>query len=76
MTSSTGTETATSGASAETQIAEDVYLTDDERVIVYERDRTLHTVLDDPETELETWLSGDAYIQAMNALGLKPVIDL
>ena len=63
-----------------TTIADDdyvtVYVTDDERVIVYVATRQKHVVLGDPQTELESWLRGDAYIEAMAALGLKPVVDL
>ena len=62
------------------KIAEDndysAYLTTDERVIVHEEHKGRYTVLDCPEDELANWLRGDAYIEAMNALGLTPVVDL
>jgi hypothetical protein len=54
-----------------------VFLTDDERVIVYDsRDEDYFVVEDDPSEELRKWLSDEAYADAMNALGLKAIIDL
>ena len=55
-----------------------IYLTDDERVIAYEAENARYTIVDDPESDLRSWLpnSNDAYMDAMNALGLKPIIDL
>lgn len=53
-----------------------IYLTDDERVIAYEADKGRYDVVDDPESDLANWLRGDAYLEAMNALGLKPIVDL
>lgn len=55
----------------------EVYLTDDERVIVYDENKTEHWELDNPVAELRDWLVSDAdYAEAMKALGESPVIDL
>jgi Post-segregation antitoxin CcdA len=59
-------------------IAEDVYLTDDERVIVYRPDHLDYYVVNDPKEELNG-LPREEYNAAMAALGLDPipeVIDL
>lgn len=53
-----------------------VYLTTDERVIVYDGGKQKHYVLDDPEEQLRGWLSPAAYSDAMEAFGIVPVIDL
>ena len=62
-----------------TRIAEDrdveVYLTDDEDVLVYEADKERYSILTDVE-DLSDRLGQGAYIEAMHALGLKPVVDL
>lgn len=62
-----------------TMIADDedvqVYLTDDERVIVVDGRRQKHFEVQDLE-ELRDWLTGDAYVGALTAMGEKPVIDL
>lgn len=62
-------------------IAEDkhgatVYVTADERVILYDESKLKFWVLDDPEDELRGELDTDAYIEAMNALGVEPTVDL
>lgn len=54
----------------------DVYLTDDERVILHDKFRLKHWVLQDPSEDLREQLEPGAYADAMNALGLKPVIDI
>jgi post-segregation antitoxin (ccd killing protein) len=55
----------------------EVYLTDDETVIVYEPDQRRYSVIQDAETELREWLPEDtSYIAAMNALGIMPTVDL
>ena len=63
-----------------TSIAEDhdaqVFLTDDERVILYDAGQMKYWVLDDPEEELRDQVSPEAYRAALTALGLKPIIDL
>jgi post-segregation antitoxin (ccd killing protein) len=58
-----------------------VYLTDDERVIVHDGQKEkLHDLSVDPyqvvEETLRNWLDDDAYIAAMHALGMAPVIDV
>ncbi len=53
-----------------------VYMTDDERVIVYDEDDGKIWPQEDPEEDLRSWLGPGAYAEAMHALGLKPVIDL
>jgi post-segregation antitoxin (ccd killing protein) len=52
------------------------FLTDDQRVIVYELDKLRYQELADPENELRDWLDDDGYIDAMIALGLEPVVDI
>lgn len=54
----------------------DVYLTADERVIVYDRFRLKYLEVDDPIKELRSNLEPGAYMDAMRALGHKPVVDL
>jgi hypothetical protein len=48
----------------------EIYLTDDERVIFYDSDKGDYWIVEDPETELEGWPN------ALNALGIKPTIDI
>jgi post-segregation antitoxin (ccd killing protein) len=53
-----------------------VYLTDDERVILYDADQLKYwDISDDPDQALSDLPPG-AYAEAMHALGLKPVIDI
>jgi hypothetical protein len=52
-----------------------VYLTDDERVIVHDTHRMGYWEVEYPEQELSE-LSTAAYTAAAEALGIKPVIDL
>jgi hypothetical protein len=56
------------------------YLTEDERVLIYdERRYEVHDATEDPVAAFEGWFRDnepDAYIQAMKAIGEKPVIDL
>lgn len=54
----------------------EVYLTDDERVILYDAGRSQYWEIDDPEEELRDNLSEEEYMQVMGALGIKPTIDL
>lgn len=60
-------------------IAEDrdltVYLTNDERVILYDPSRAAYWEIEDPEEELRS-LERGAYAAACAALGITPVIDL
>lgn len=53
-----------------------VFLTTDERVIVYDGKGEKHFVLDNPVNQLRGWLSDAQYFHAMQALGEEPVIDL
>ena len=57
-------------------IADNVYLLTDGRVLAYNENDASYAVLDDPESEVEHWVSGDALIDAMDALGLRAVVDL
>jgi hypothetical protein len=52
------------------------FLTEDQRVIVYHRQR--YVELDDPVEELRDWFEDEPaeYAAALEALGEKPVIDL
>jgi hypothetical protein len=52
----------------------DVYLTDDKRVILYDRERLEYRKVDDPETDLAERLEPGAYREACTALGIKPTI--
>jgi hypothetical protein len=57
----------------------DVYLTDDERVIVHDTDAATFYVTDDPREDLQRLKREEGYLDAMAALGLDPipeVIDL
>lgn len=55
-----------------------VFLTKDERVILYDADYDggRYWELDDPESELREQLSPGPYSEAMHALGIKPVLDI
>lgn len=54
-----------------------VFLTNDERVLVYAEEReALIDVTDDPAEKLREWLRDDAYLEALKGLGIKPVIDI
>jgi post-segregation antitoxin (ccd killing protein) len=48
----------------------EVYLTDDERVIFYDSKAAEYSIVDDPEKELSDWPD------ALEALGIKPVVDI
>ena len=53
-----------------------VYLLEDGRVLLYDEDNlSYHDISDNVEQELEA-LERSAYIDAMTALGLEPVVDL
>jgi hypothetical protein len=66
----------------QTRTDEQIYLSDDERVLVYDVDRQRVVELEDPETELTDWLSNssrddqEVIADAMRALGLRPRIRL
>jgi hypothetical protein len=53
-----------------------VYLADDQRVLLHDSERGRLWEIDYPETELRDHLDDDDYIDAMNALGHKPIIDI
>ena len=60
-----------------TEIAEDVYLADDDRVLFHDRDKLRYYVVDDPGEELRNLCHSDTdYFEAMNALGLEATIDI
>ena len=52
-----------------------VYLTDDERVLVHDSNKLRYWEVDDAQEELRD-LTGGAYQDAMDALGLEAIIDL
>jgi hypothetical protein len=54
----------------------DVYLTDDERVIVHDIKRGDYWEIEDPGEELRNWLDDESYFEAMGRLGQEPVVDL
>ncbi len=60
---------------AETQDAQ-VFLTEDERVFVYDESGPRYWQSEDPEGDLRGVLDTDGYMEALNALGLRPTIDL
>jgi hypothetical protein len=53
-----------------------VYLTEDDRILVHDWNRDEIAELSDPEGELRGWLNDEAYVEACNALGIDPVIDI
>jgi hypothetical protein len=55
----------------------EVYLTDDERVIVYESEAQRYSEVDD-YSDFEDWFSHDrdVYVQVMDALGETPEFDI
>jgi len=55
---------------------ESVFLTEDERVILYDSERLAYWEVDDPENELEDRLPQGDYARVMHALGIKPIIDI
>ena len=58
---------------------EQVFVTDDERVLVYDPNvegRFMCAEVEDPAEDLQTILDTDLYVEAMSALGLKAIIDL
>lgn len=54
----------------------EVYLTVDERVLVYDGGRSEYWVLNNPVEQLRGWLTDAAYFEAITALGETPVVDL
>ena len=74
----TGRITGRSIAATEDHEEIEVFLTTDERVIVYYGKKNEYHVLDNPAEELREWLSDApaAYFDAMTALGEEPVMDL
>ena len=54
-----------------------VFLTEDERVLVYDGDKYAYYLIDDPEEGLRGWLvDDDDYVTVMHQLGIKPTIEL
>ena len=53
-----------------------IFLTEDQRVIVYEAHNQRLHYLGDVEEELREWLTDRDYIAMMNKLGLAPVVDI
>jgi post-segregation antitoxin (ccd killing protein) len=54
----------------------DVYLAEDERVLVHDRFKLKYWEEDDPQENLRDVLEPGSYRTAMNALGLEAIIDL
>jgi len=61
---------------AENRAGSEVYLTDDERIVIYEPEHERYHEVDDAEEELRDWLEPDTYVDAMNSLGISPEVDL
>jgi hypothetical protein len=65
----------------ETDRGEQIFVTDDERVLVYHSGNMTVEELNDPEAELSTWLENspgesDTLGEAMRALGMRPRVRL
>jgi hypothetical protein len=54
----------------------EVFLTENENVVVYDTNKETYTVVEDPEDDLRNWLDDEAYVEAMSALGLEATVDL
>lgn len=64
------------GALIAEQAELEVYLTDEENVVVYDSGKRRYWVLNDPADQLADYVTGDALIEAMTALGLEAEVDL
>jgi len=53
-----------------------VYVTEDERVLIHDESRSTVHQIEDAESELRELLDEEAYLEAMNALGLRPVVNI
>ena len=55
----------------------EVFLTDEQNVLVYDGSQLKYWVCADPEENLRDWLTdNDQYIEAMDALGISATVDL
>ncbi|MBA3245709.1 MAG: hypothetical protein H0T61_11125 [Actinobacteria bacterium] len=54
----------------------EVYLTDDERVILYDGNKRSYFVVEDPVEELRGYLTLDSYIDILDSLGETPIIEV
>ena len=54
----------------------EVYLTDDERIILYDGGKLDYWEVEDVENELSEALEADAYADVCRAVGITPVIDI
>ncbi len=59
-----------------TELAEDVYLTSEGSVLLYDPERSRYWTYENPEEELRGELKEEDYIAVMHALGITPTIDL
>ncbi len=63
-----------------TLVAEDrdvqVYLTEDERVLLYDASKMQVHEIDDGQEELRDWLNDDAYAEAGHTLGFPVIVEL
>jgi post-segregation antitoxin (ccd killing protein) len=58
-------------------LGESVILTEDERLIVVDRDNLRYWEIEgDPEEALRDLLNEEDYIEAMTALGITPIVDI
>jgi hypothetical protein len=70
-------ENGTIGRFTGKEIGENVFLTESGNVVGYDPDKLEYSVLEDPQNQLQDLLPDpEEYAHAMNALGLRPVIDL
>lgn len=53
-----------------------VYLTVDDRVIVYDERARQYQVIEDPDEQLRDLLSPEVYLKAIDTLGRRPIVDL
>lgn len=54
----------------------EVYLTEDGRTLLYDPMKMELDEIEDPQEELRNWLREDAYMEAGEMLGFKPIIQL
>jgi len=57
-------------------LAENVFLTDEGKVIVYDERQMDYSIAEYPEEALRDQLTQDEYIEVMNALGITPTVAL
>jgi len=59
-----------------TELAEDVYLTSEGSVLLYDPHRSRYSIAENPEEDLRSELKEEDYIAVMHALGITPTVAL